>query len=819
MLESDKMDSIRYVRSYRLIVFAPLQIMIFASWLLPSLSNAQESDTTRTPPAPGQLEFFETKIRPVLIKHCFECHSGEKDSIEGSLSLGSREGWSVGGDSGPALVPNRPDESLLIRALKYDTLKMPPEGKLPDAVIADFERWIREGAIDPRSKEAPKKPKIDPAAAASHWSFQPFGPPAIPSVATDWCQTTLDAFVLEKLYRLNWQPASQINDALWLRRVSLDLTGLPPTLDEIEAFEQSASPDKKQFVLDRLLASPQYGVRWGRHWLDLVRYADTNGADENHDMPNAWRYRDWVIDALNEDKPFDRFTMEQIAGDLLPPPDDETEAGKLLTATGLLVLGPKMLAEQDKAKMRIDIVDEQIDTLSKTFLGVTLACARCHDHKFDPFTQEDYFALAGILMSTRAMADEAFVSKWMERPLPSRDIELKRQEFQPRLEDAKKKLAELRKQANDELLASGKVKELPKKPESHYPEETKKRIESAEKELAEIEKAMPSFLMAMAVEDSKPTNLPIHIRGNHLQPGKETLPRTIPKILRNRSMDAIDADESGRLQLARWLVAPNQPLFARVMANRVWMWHFGQPLVGPPANFGLTGERPTHPELLDWLASFWMQSDWSLKRFHREILLSSTYGMRSDESRYQESDPENKMLWRMNRRRLEIEPLRDSMLYCSQRLDLRLGGPARQPNETRRTIYSKINRAALDDMLATFDYVEPANHIEQRPITVVPYQSLFFMNHPIVFQSGESISNHAIADTRASSDLEKLEKMFKALIGREPTIKEGAKCLQFLSEAVRLDEFHDVAILESERRAWAAIARTFLASSEFSWIP
>ncbi len=387
--------------------------------------------------------FFETSIRPILAEHCYSCHSADAKIVRGGLLLDSKQGTVTGGDSGPAVVPGNVGESLILTAIKHESIEMPPQKKLPDQVIADFERWIEQGAYDPRTESIAPDNRIDPKAAREHWAFQRIDSPPVPACSDNWVQNPVDAFVLDKLNSQAWQPAPEADKYTLLRRATFDLVGLPPTVEEIEDFLADDSPESFRKVIDRLLASPAYGQRWGRHWLDLVRYADTNGADENHDTPNAWRYRDWVFEMLNRDLPLDDFIVHQIAGDLLCDGQDEQMARELITATGMLVIGPKMLAEQDKEKMRIDIVDEQIDTVSRTMLGMTIACARCHDHKFDPIKTEDYYSLAGIFASTRTMLHNDFVSKWMERDLPSKQIDELRLAHQSKIDAAKQSVREL----------------------------------------------------------------------------------------------------------------------------------------------------------------------------------------------------------------------------------------------------------------------------------------------------------------------------------------------------------------------------------------
>ncbi|PQO41180.1 PSD1 and planctomycete cytochrome C domain-containing protein [Blastopirellula marina] len=754
--------------------------------------------------------FFETKIRPVLAEHCYECHAGDSKLVRGGLLLDSREAIRTGGDNGPAVVPGDVEQSLLIAAMRHETFEMPPRKKLPDAVIADFEKWITRGALDPRDQGRGDGPKrVDFAKGKTHWAFQTIQDPDPPAVQNaEWVHSPIDRFVLRQLEANQMTPALPAAKATLIRRATFDLIGLPPTEEEVNAFLADESPDAFAQVIDRLLASPHYGERWGRHWLDLVRYADTNGADENHQMPVAWRYRDWVVRQMNADLPFDQFITQQLAGDLLVPPSDEQEAGELLTATGMLIVGPKMLAEQDKAKMLIDIVDEQVDTISKTMLGLTIACARCHDHKFDPIRTEDYYALAGIFASTKSMANQEFVSKWLERPLPSAEIEQQRAEHQKQIDQAKSVL--------EKLTAEQKVAEKEKNKEQTTAFEKKVKEQTAA--VKKLEEAMPPLTMVMAADRGTPHDLPVHIRGNHLTLAKETTPRGVPEILsRVAPAPTIPDDESGRQQLADWLTSSQQPLTARVMVNRVWMWHFGEGLVRSPSNFGFMGEKPTHPELLDWLAHDFMRSGWSLKQLHRTIMLSATYQMQSESSNLEdaERDPENRLLGRQNRKRLEAEPIRDSILAVGGELDRTVGGKAPNTDAKRRAIYLPINRSALFEMFSTFDYVETANHIEQRPTTVVPHQALFLLNSPLVHAQSQRLAQE-VAAAQKQPEL-RVAWLFQRLFARQPTPAETERSLQFVAAAQQLAQ-RDQAADSDSLAGWAALARTLIASNEFIYI-
>ncbi len=770
----------------------------------------------------ADLDFFEAKIRPVLIEHCYSCHAADAKIIRGGLLLDSRDGLLEGGDSGPALVPGEAEKSLLLSALKHDAFEMPPDRKLPDAVIADFEHWITRGAVDPRDQGNAEAPRgVDYEAAKSHWAFQPVRQTEPPAVSDEyWIKSPIDRFVLARLEAAGMKPRPKADKETLIRRASFDLTGLPPTAEEIDAFLADETPEAFEKLVDSLLQSPHYGERWGRHWLDLVRYADSNGADENHDLPNAWHYRDWVVRMMNRDQPLDQFIIDQLAGDLLPKTGDEQIDGDRLTATGLLVIGPKMLAEQDKDKMVIDIVDEQIDTVSRTMLGLTIGCARCHDHKFDPVKAKDYYALAGILYSTKTMADRAFVSNWLERPLPSVEIETLRGEHQKKIDAAKAELA-----ASEAALKSQAEKNGQNQAElataQAEADALKQKVEEQKKTVEAAEKAMPAFTMVMAADESTPTELPIHIRGNHLTLAKEKVARGVPEILANVApLKAIPETQSGRLQLAQWIVAPENPLASRVMANRIWMWHFGQALMRSPSNFGLRAEEPTHPELLDYLAHRLMNGGWSLKQMHRTIMNSSTYQMASDvefpeSQHYQQLDPENRLLWRRPRRRLEAEPVRDSILFVGGGLDAKMGGKAPNVDANRRAIYLPINRASLYEMFSTFDYVETANHIEQRPTTTVPHQALFLLNSPMVHSQAIAVAKKLIAEFETQEA--RIRALFRMFYARQPTEAELLRSLHFLETATsQLEAVSDAS--ERSVQTWAALCRSLIAANEFVYI-
>jgi hypothetical protein len=902
-------------------------------------------------------QFFETEIRPLLIEHCYECHSTKANKTQGGLLVDSRESLRAGGDSGPAVVPGDVEKSLLLDALRYQFVEMPPAGKLDDSVIAKFKQWILAGAADPR--EAPAPPtganKINWDEASEHWAFQPIVPKSVTGYDDRGLEGSIDAFVSAKLKQADLEPNPPASRSTWLRRVTFDLIGLPPTPEEMHSFLQDDRPDSYERVVDRLLASPRYGERYGRHWLDLARYADSNGADENHAYPVAWRYRDYVVDAFNQDVPYDQFTVEQLAGDLLPF-SSEQERGRNLTATGFLVMGPKMLAEQDKPKLVADLVDEQVDTVGKVFLGLTLGCARCHDHKFDPIKTQDYYSLAGIFHSTKSMEHLQFVSQWNEIELPNRErseqiaahqrlieqtesqasqtaLELHLKLFERQLAAftlqmkwnasshtpsadevanlglSEAQLARMRRfiSARDwrdvatintipqelqsmidlpfaadpesaalseekiDLLHKGvsaaystawrKVLDAPRndkgkitdgplsklhkaiyeegpfeeitKLEDAVSADDKARLLAVREKVEALKKAMPALDRAMATVDGPVKLVAVNVRGNHLQTAGDPLPRNVPIVLQTTtSAVAFPAEQSGRWELANWLVAPEHPLTSRVMVNRLWQYHFGEGLVRSSSNFGLRGELPTHPELLDRLAADFVAQGWSMKSIHRKIVLSATYRRTSDDSEIAPMvDPENRLLWRMNRKRLEVEPLRDSLLSVANEMDWQMTGQAssvygntfedtNQPrtlhDAARRTIYLPINRAALEEFFSTFDYVDSAVSLEKRPVTTVPHQALYLMNHRLALHSGWRLAHRL--EQHSSDEVERLNYAYAICFCRVPTEAELVAARTYLQQQrTQIADSEETDKLKS-LDPWIKLCRGLLLTSEFIYV-
>jgi hypothetical protein len=708
-----------------------------AGCLLPCLVRAAGAP-------PAALDHFEKKVRPLLAAKCWQCHAGAKP--KGGLRLDSADGLTSGGDSGQVIVPGKPDASPLIQAVRRQgQRKMPPKETLRPADIDVLVTWVRTGAPWPKSSAGVRSRSKDrpfTEAEKSHWAFQKPRAAGPPANNADRFPSAIDRFLLAKLeeHGLTFAPLAE-RRAL-IRRVTFDLLGLPPTPAEIDAFLADQSAQAFAKLVDRLLASPHYGERWGRHWLDVVRYADTTANDANAVMRYAYRYRDYVVDAFNRDVPYDQFLIEQLAGDLLPPTADLSLNARRVIATGFLMVGPKALAETDKEQSRLDIVDDQIDAVSRGWLGLTLGCARCHDHKFDPILTSDYYGLAGIFRSTEVFMDEVRnATMWQEWPL-----------FQ-----------------------------LPgEKP-----------------------------LLVMAPKEGKTVNLRVHVRGNRFKLG-DVVPRRFPLVLAGAEQAPLPAAQSGRLELARWIASKDNPLTARVLVNRVWQHHFGTGLVATSDNFGARGELPSHPELLDWLAVKFMDDGWSIKTLHRLMLLTHAYRMQSvPNPRAQQIDPGNRLVWRMPRRRLDAEELRDALLAVSGRLDPNIGGGEAsellykeadpldlkrgfttnrwQGNHpfyvqcTRRSIYLPVVRNVPPDAMALFDGADPNAVTSIRNDTTVASQTLYMLNHPMVREQALQLAR-SLVDRVKSNDEERLRQAHVRALGRPPSGVEIAEARSFLNQ-------------------------------------
>jgi Protein of unknown function (DUF1553)/Protein of unknown function (DUF1549)/Planctomycete cytochrome C len=765
------------------------------------------------------FKFFEDKVRPILANHCYECHGPASGDGKANLRLDSSSAVLKGGRSGPALIPGEPERSLMILAVRHEgDVSMPPKTKLAPNEISAIETWIKMGARWPgtTTSELPAKPTAGQPRwddqARRFWAFQARGTVCPPEVVDlGWPLSPVDRFILTKLEAKGIQPAKPAHNRDLLRRATFDLIGLPPTPLESDAFLRDDDPLAFERALDRLLASPAYGERWGRHWLDLVRYADSNGMDDNLAYSDAWRYRDYVIATFNADKSFDQFLEEQLAGDLLAESDPKRR-DELIVATGFLAIGPKMLAEDDPVKQQMDIVDEQLDTTSRVFMALTMGCARCHDHKFDPLEQSDYYALAGIFKSTQTMISHRVDSKWNTTGLGSIQAAL-------RLDDLEQII-----DRHDNLLVNGNPVRMPSGAREAHTE----LLEAAKREYAAIPKAM-------AVVEGTPGDLAIFLRGNHLTRGP-LVARRFPAILTGRNGPALDPKHSGRLALARWLSGASHPLTARVIVNRVWRWHFGRGLVSSVDNFGKLGQLPTHPELLDWLANKLVSQGWSLKRLHKEIMLSRTYQMSTRWDRHAATvDPENSLLWRMPRRRLEAEELRDSILAAGGLLERRMRGTllasspfqdlsadglARRPSlyeSSRRSVYLPVLRGALHEMYRTFDFPDPAVSSGDRAVTTVATQALFMMNSPLVAESCSNLAAKLLADD-CITEQDRLGQVCQSILRRPAEPEELEEWSAFLAryETFAISSGKDPAA--RHRMAWEGLCRALLSSNEFLYV-
>ncbi len=1072
------------------------------------------------PPDDARLAFFEQRIRPVLVEHCYECHSAGSKKLKGGLRLDSRAGLLRGGDSKAAVVPGDAGKSLLIEAVSHGNrdLQMPPKKRLPDTVIADLTQWVNDGLVDPRGDAADARAAGPENGGKAHWAFQP-----IRKIAPPPGENPIDGFIAAKLLERGLTPAPPADRRILVRRAAYDLTGLPPSPGEIGDFVNDSSPDAFEKMIGRLLASPRYGERWGRWWLDAARYADTNGQDENMVMANAWRYRDWVIRAFNANQRFDAFITEQLAGDLLPAEGvGEQAIFDRWTATGFLVLGPKILAEQDKPKLVMDLVDEQIDVVSRALLGLTVSCARCHDHKFDPIPARDYYALAGIFRSTKTMADLGFVSKVNERRMitaehtaalaehgkklaaKTREVDeairsaneallaewrtslpahlkaaaatdavpkqdplatnfvtrlrglmapdpgtnnvsrtLRRMAAEPAIlqafmaktqnltpapaglrlapgkvgaafladgrnhlempsvpaleppqltveswvrvaefpKDADERrwlvsknanewieghyalvlerdragaylnigggkenafaiwsenntlkpgrwhhlamtydgaklrlfvdgqslaetainrprvagsgplmlgrrpdghsyfkglldearvhrraltLAELKThfenpgqpadadlvarwefndiagadlqalewaETRDALFGAGGVFAPPKDPRPLYSAATKEAIAMLKKERDEVKARVPSPApFVLAVEEDKPVDLPVHIRGSHLNLEKSAVPRGFISVVSKGEPAPLPANHSGRLELARWLTSPDNPLTARVIVNRIWQAHFGEGLVRTPDNFGMRGESPSHPELLDWLALEFVRSGWDVKHLHRLILTSAAWRraglgdqFRSTEHfiRAANADPDNRLLWHFPRQRLDAEMIRDALLAVSGRLDFTVGGSLVSwknndyaPEDKvsamslRRSVYLPVVRGHVFDLFTIFDAANPGVSTAQRTPTVVTHQALFFLNSPLVKDSARVFAASLLAAAPGDAAA-RVAHAYERAFGRLPTDAETQRALGFVGAVPRREG------KDAELSAWSAWCQMLFAASEF----
>jgi hypothetical protein len=786
-----------------------------------------------------QLAFFEKNIRPVLVKECYSCHAATAKEIKGGLTLDTREGLHSGGDTGPAVIPGDPKRSLLIKALRQvDEPKMPPSKKLPEDVISNFEKWIAMGAPDPRDVPAIQgalkalaktaKSEIDIEKGRKFWSFQPpkkTAPPSLKNAAKypAWPKSDIDRFVLAAMETKGLSPVADASAHTLVRRLYFDLTGLPPTPEDVEAFAKDYAADPQAAVkatADKLLASPQFGERWARHWLDVARYAESSGRTVNFAYPHAWRYRDYVIAAFNVDKPYDQFIREQLAGDLLlEKAKDDREKAELAVATGFLAIGPKTHDERNRQQFAMDLADEQIDVTFQAFQGLTVACARCHDHKFDPIPQKDYYALAGIFRSTETCYGTIRVFLNVH-PSPILDLPKDGGVTMPLEPLTSDRRATIEKQIKDQREQMSKVTGQNAFLQRIF---MQSRVATLQSQLAQYEPDGTPKPLAMGVrEGRRPSDSRVYVRGELDQPG-ESVARGFPQVLSTKQPSIRYG--SGRRELADWIASKDNPLTARVMANRVWLHLIGRGIVPTPDNFGASGLPPSHPELLDYLATSFAQNGWSVKDLIRMIVLSRTYQLSSqfDTTNF-EADPDNVLVWRMPKRRLEAEALRDSMLAVSGRLDLTppkgssvarngegnvgfrfRGGGDSAAGDTHRTVYEPIIRDLVPEVLTVFDFPDPSLIIGERATTTIPAQSLYLMNNTFVIRQAESMADDLLV--RKEDEAGKIRRAFLLCYSRGPSPQELKDSQKFLQEYGRK---------QPRRATWTALCQALLASAEFS---
>ncbi len=789
--------------------------------------------------------FFEKKIRPVLIEKCYECHSAEAKSVKGGLLLDSRDGIRKGGDSGPAVVPGSLKESLILDAVRYENkeLQMPPPkhgGKLPEQVLLDLQHWIERGAADPRERQSERIAGIDLAKGREHWAFKPLSKPHIPTPkAGEWPRSDIDRFVMEQLESSGLAPVADADIGTLVRRLSFDLTGLPPHPEILKKFSNNGSREMIEKFVDDLLSSAAFGERWGRHWLDVARYADSTGRGSNLLYPHAWRYRDYVIASFNADKPYDQFIREQIAGDLLES-TQEAQKNAMLVATGFLALGPKQLNEPDRLQFKLDVIDEQLDTVGQAFLGLTIGCARCHDHKFDAIPQRDYYALAGIFMSTETLYGTVGV---ITNAHPSTLHELSPGEptlpAQFSVQQLKSESERIEKQIKDLYgkNSPGSFR-LPDDPQKARDSITARiRLAQVRQRLRETKEDGTLKPLAMGARESKhPADMPLYARG---EPSKPLAPvtRGFLQVLPNSKIK-INESSSGRRELADWIASPQNPLTARVYVNRVWQHLFGRGIVATPDNFGGSGETPSHPELLDHLASEFIANGWSLKKLIREIVLSRTYQLSSNiQTAAYAVDPDNQLLWRMSPRRLDAEATRDAMLSVSGNLKMkppvgsvaaRVGdgfsglAAAFESKETaagNRSVYLTVLRDQTNDALRLFDFANPNAVTGRREETTTPAQALFLLNNPTIEAMAVAWSQKL--SNQFGTEDEKIAAAYMQAFSRNPVVAELEGARSFLAKTRESLKTHALEDRQINPRGNAAVSelavfcQALFASGEF----
>jgi hypothetical protein len=832
----------------------------------------QEKTAPEQQLTPEQLDFFESKIRPVLIENCYRCHSASEQSVRGGLSVDNREALLAGGESGAAIVPGDLENSILWHAINYRDYRMPPRGKLPPQVIDDFKTWIQMGAPDPRVNQGvvvnSKVTAEDIEKGKSFWSFvQPKKVEPVVEKHQAWGQTPIDRYVASKWEEQQTEPSEDCDPNTLVRRLTFDLTGLPPSPEQRAGFLRdwnASEQDAIERMVDELLASEQYGQHWGRHWLDVARYAETSGKESDVTFPNAWRYRDYVIESFQKDKPYDRFIMEQVAGDLLAVSNDQ-QWNEHLIATGFLAVGPKSLAEQNPRQFQADLIDEQIDTTTRVVLGLSVGCARCHDHKFDPIPQSDYYALAGIFQSTETFYGgtrsnrNRQPSDWIR--LPIADPESSKPIMSPQdvadlkkeLQERQQELAEARRAqrtgANNAGLNANLLDQI---------------VSQIRDRIGSVDDQGRPVSVCMGVQDrTNARNARVLVRGEIDQPAQE-VPRGFVQVLGNLP-EQISPKSSGRLELAKWMVSKDNPLAARVMVNRIWQHLIGKGIVREPDNFGVSGPAPTHRDLLDYLAIDFVDNGWSIKHMIRSIATSRVYRLSSayDPERF-EADPENLWIARANPKRLGAEAIRDSMLTASGSINLKpakssifasfgsalmgpngpqnvplifaanatsddrignlrrlLGGGMRNPTINQlevanyhRSVYLPVGRNVLPRALDVFDFADPNSVTGTREVSNTAEQALYMMNNPFVLELSDAFARRVMQSTKDPQG--RVDRAFQLAYGRSASTDEVNTSLRFLRRAKESQD--QVPADEALFKAWSQLCQALMAAAEFRMV-
>lgn len=760
----------------------------------------------------AKIEFFEKKVRPILADHCYQCHSADTNS-QGKLRVDDRNGLLNGGNSGPAVVPGDPAKSNLLTrvTMKDEKKRMPKEGQhLTEEQVATLTTWIKDGAAWPPVRVPASlgktKPEIEKL-KTTHWAWHPLAEPKLPTVKdAKWAKDDLDRFVLAALEAKGLKPVGDADRLTLIRRVTFDLIGLPPTPNEIDEFLADKSPLAFEKVVDRLLSSPAFGERWGRHWLDVARYGESTGPSRNIPYPHAWKYRDYVIDSVNADVPFDRFIREQVAGDLLTS-SSNADRDRQLTATGFLALGVKDVNQRFKVRFEMDNVDEQIDAVSRGFLGLTVSCARCHDHKFDPIPTTDYYALAGIFTSTDNAAglrnkmggggldyyDPAMLVKLTAEMPPVDPAKLAK--VMAERDAAKKEWDAIRGTPEGlKVAANGEPTQRP----------FRLKFEAKEVELAALTDPAARGFVVHGVRDAKTIgDTQIRVRGEAEKIGP-SVPRGFLTTFDVPGTAKVNAKQSGRLELAMWLSSEKNPLTPRVAVNRIWYHLFGRGIVSTVDNFGVTGDVPANPELLDHLATRFIDYKWSVKALVRAIVLSRTYQLSSESVEANRAiDPANKLIWRHTPRRLDAEEIRDAVLFTSGKLDPKRPGPSpanalrmvemtdngAEANTIRskadvslnRSVYLPLLRGVTPRNLEAFDPVEQTLVTGSRDATTVPSQALFLINSTFIRKQSLNLAERVLKDADVD-DAVRLKQTYRLVLGREPTDKENERARAFIAE-------------------------------------